>query len=194
MGVAMTSNLKWRMGFGWGATLCLAGSMALAVFASGLLRLAGVAGVIIAGIFSIFQYKKWNSKGWRQIHFRAMLAYARCAGEESAEAQQQGRQFNRANSCRNLGIAISGWDRAANVEAMVLALEQEKGDYLARLIETNAEKLLPQLSPTELSEITNQLRRFELGPELVVANIVENTFGSMEAACYALALLTREAH
>lgn len=190
----MASDLKWRMGFGWGAVVLLGGSGTLAVLANGLLRWSGVVGLIAAGAFIIFQYKKWNTKGWRQVHFRAMLAYARYAGEETVEAQQEGRPFSRVNACRKLGIAISGANRAANVEAMVLALEQEKGDYLARLLEANAEKLLPQLSATQVSELSRQLRRFELGPELVVANVVENTFGSFEAARYTLALLKRDVH
>jgi len=190
----MVSGLKWRMGFSWGAVLLFGGAIAFAVMANGLLRWLGVIGAIAVGAFIIFQYKQYNTTGWRQVHFRAMIAYARFVGEEEARADKEGRPFSRVNACRELGLAISGTDRAANVEAMVLALEQEKGNYLASLLEANAEKLLPQLSASKVLGLSNILRRFELGPQLVVANIVENSFGSLEAARYAVALLKHEAY
>jgi hypothetical protein len=76
----------------------------------------------------------------------------------------------------------------------VLALEQENGDYLVRLLEANAETLLPPLSPNHILNLANVLRRFELGPELVGAHIVEHTCGTLESARDTVALLKHEAY
>jgi hypothetical protein len=190
----MVSDLKWRMGFGWSAVLLFGGAIGLVVMTKGLPRWAGAVGIIIMGTFIVFQYKKWNTTGWRQIHFRAMLVYARCAGKESVRAKQAGEPFCRVNACRELGIAICSKNSVANVEAMVLALEEEKGNYLANLLEANAECILPKLSVNEVLKLADQLRRLEFCPELVVANVVENSFGSQEATRYAMAVLKREAH
>ncbi len=187
-------DLKWRTGFGWGVVAVIGISTAGFILTGGVLRWISLLVALVATADMIFQYKKWNTHGWRKVHFRAMLAYASVAGQEMVRAQREGRPFSRVNACRELGFLVAGRDCATNVEAMVLALEQEQGHYLANLLETHSEEVLPNASATQVSELADHLRRLELGPVLVVANIVENTFGGLEAARYAVAVLKREAH
>jgi hypothetical protein len=72
---------------------------------------------------------------------------------------------------------------------MIFALQREQGSYLAALFEKHARELLPKADVEQVSNFSNVLRRVELGPQLIVANVVENTYGSLEAARHALALL-----
>jgi len=165
----MVSDLKWRTGFGWGVVVVLAISAAGFILTRGVLRWISVLVALFAAADMIFQYKKWNTQGWRKVHFRAMLAYANVAGQETVRSQQEGRPFSRVNACRELGLLIAGRDPAANVEAMVSALEQEQGDYLANLLETHREEVLPNASATQVSELADQLRRLEKGSSPLLA-------------------------
>lgn len=119
-----------------------------------------------------------------------MLLYAAIAAKETVDAKRANREFSHVQACRELGFALTGKGREANVEAMISALQCEKGHYLAALFVRHAQKLLPKAGVEQVSNFSNVLGRVELGPQLVIANVVENTYGSLEAARYSLALLT----
>ena len=76
-GSSIVTDLKWRTGFGWGVVAVLGISAAGFILAGGVLRWISLLVVLVATADMIFQYKKWNTHGWRKVHFRAMLAYAR---------------------------------------------------------------------------------------------------------------------
>ncbi len=50
------------------------------------------------------------------------------------------------------------------------------------------------LDPKTAKLIADKIRGLEFGPQLVIGNIVENTFGGEEAARYVIALVTGKAH
>jgi len=119
-----------------------------------------------------------------------MWLYQSIAAEETVNAKRSNREFSHAQACRELGFVLTGSGRETNVEAMVSALQHEQGSYLAALFVEHAQELLPKANPEQIEEFSDVLCAFKLGPQLVVANIVENTYGRLEAARYALALLT----
>jgi hypothetical protein len=116
-----------------------------------------------------------------------------CAGkivpEETFNSKQESREYDQTRACRALALTLVGKGKEANVEAMITTLQREQGTYLATIFEKHARELLPKIDPEQISRFSDVLRKIDLRPQLVVANVVENTFGSLEAARYALALL-----
>lgn len=190
----MTSNLKYRAGFGWMGVVLIAAMIVIALVTSGVIRFAAAAATVAIFLFMAYQWRKWNKRGWHQVHFRAMLVYASTTGEEMARAESEGQPFSKVNACRTLARAMVGREREANADAMVDALVREQGSYFADLVEKHGVKASPELDAKALKTITETVRQFEFGPELVIANVVENSFGGEEAARYVMALLTKEAH
>ena len=189
----MASDLKWRMGFGWGAVLVGLSAGAAVVSFAGVTRWLGIATAVFAAAFMTYRYRKWNGRGWRQVHFRAMLAYSGITGRERAIARDSGGAFDFGHACTQLGLLLCGEDKKPVVDAMLLDLTRAQGAFLAGLVEQHAAEVLPG-SPFEFRrDVIARLRAVRFGPQLVIAYVIENTHGGAEAARYAVALVTGDA-
>jgi len=190
----MASDLKWRTGFDWGSVVLLTASVLGAGLLPGWPRVLLASVATLAALFMLAQYRKWNGSGWHSVHFRAMLAYANAAGAELARSRADGNAFDRAVACRKLALMMCDADKTPNVDAMISALQIEQGNYLASLLRRHANDLLPSADDDQIQRFLATVAQVEFGPQLVICNVVENSFGSLEAARYALALVTKEAH
>lgn len=76
---------------------------------------------------------------------------------------------------------------------MVNALEQEKGLYLIKLLQENIKYVLPNIDKIMLNNLFDIAHKLDLCPQLVIANVIENTYGPVEATKYALDILTGSA-
>jgi len=130
---------------------------------------------------------------WQPIHKKAMLAYAAVAGRQQAHAQIEGRPFDHVAACYELALLMCGQDKSENVRAMIAALVAERGAYLAILLREYAPQLLPEWTPGLLDKVCAQVSEKGVGPQLVVCNVIENTYGRLEAARYAIALIQGKA-
>lgn len=164
-----------------------------AILSEGALR--GVLAVlaVLGTLLLAFRYYQWNGSPWRRVHFRAMRVFAYLAGQEMGRSDRQGTQYDLNGVCHRLAVVLCGAegrpDRQLSVEAMMDALSLEEGEYLAKLVSQQASKLLPTLTAQQIETLVKPLRAMELCPQLVIANVIENTFGEEEAARYALAIL-----
>ncbi len=190
----MASDLKWRTGFDWGSVCILAAGSGAAVFGTGAVRWFGAVTSTLALAFMAAQFRKWNRHGWPQVHFRGMLAYSAIAGKESARSTLEGRTFDRLRACEELGRMMCGPSKSANVSAMIQELSEEHGDYLARILETTSAELHPETTTDQRQALAAKLAAVDMGPVLVIANVIENTYGPREAGKYTLALLEGKAH
>ena len=189
----MASHLKWRTGFGWGAVLVAAFAGAAALSSAGVTRWLGIATATLAVAFMIYRYRKWNGRGWRRVHFRAMLAYSGIAGREHAIARDSGRAFDFGSACTQLGLLLCGEDKKSAVDAMLMDLTSAQGAFLAGLLERHAAEALPGAPFEFRRDVIERLRAVRFGPQLVIAYVIENTHGGAEAARYAVALVTGDA-
>lgn len=186
----MASDLKWRAGFDWGSVILLLASCLVSIFASGVLRWVALAVAVLVFLFMVAQYKKWNGAGWPSLHWRGMLLYSSLAGFESGRAGAENRNFDLQAVCKQLALKMCGPGKETNVDAMIARLREERGSYLVSLLRENRRQLA--LSPARNAELERRLDSLagtELGPQLVICNIIENTYGRSEAARYALALV-----
>lgn len=189
----MNSDLKWKMGFGWGAVIILALSLCGLFFSHGVFLIISGILCFISGGYMIFQYRKWNASGWSMIHWRAMLAYATIAGMEAARAKEEFREFDIVSACRDLGLLICGTEKKDNIEIMISELAAEEGSYFSNILEETRGEILPGLDKDDFETFTEWLSRQKFGPTMVICNVVENTFGKIEAARYVLALASGKA-
>src|SRR5258706_6471897 len=189
----MASDLKWRTGFDWGVVLVAVSAAAAALSLAGMTRWLGIATTMLAAAFMIYQYRKWNGRGWRRVHFRAMLAYSSIAGREHAIARDSGRAFDLGNACTHLGLLLCGENNKRAVDAMLTNLTNVQGAFLAGLVERHAAEVLPGAPFEFRRDVISRLRGVRLCPQLVIASVIENTDGGAEAARYAVALMTGDA-
>lgn len=130
---------------------------------------------------------------WQPVHKKAMMAYAAIAGREQGRAQVEGRAFDHVAACRELALLMCGQDKAENVHAMICTLVAERGGYLATLLREHAQALHPGWTPGLLDRICAKISEKGFGPQLVICNVIENTYGRLEAARYAIALVQGKA-
>jgi hypothetical protein len=183
----VVSNLKWRLGFGWGAVGLFVLLVAVSFEPTGIVRWIALPAALVVLAFIVFQYRAWNTKGWRQVHNRAMLLYASIAGAEAGTAQRDGREFDRVHACSLLAqVLLSERPLASN--ELVLRLNNP-GEHLASIFEAHGREIVPNADAALVSKCVEYLRDLQLGPQLIVANLVDDRFGAQEAARYGLALL-----
>jgi hypothetical protein len=189
----LASDLKWRTGFGWAPVAILACALLAAWLVAGAARWLAITIALVAAAYMLYQYRKWNRRGWRQVHFRAMLAYSGISGREHAIARQSARAFDLDDACTQLGLVLCGDNNRAAVEVILRELTNRQGAFLAGLVERHAREVLPG-APFELRrDVTARLRSVRFGPQLVIAAVIENVYGGAEAARYAVALVTGDA-
>jgi hypothetical protein len=184
----MASDLKWRTGFGWEPVLVFACAVVAAVTGTGFTRWVAAAVAAWAATYVVHRYRKWNGRGWRQVHFRAMLAYSNIVRREDALARHSGRPFDVRVSCSALGLLLCGEEKVTAVDAMLKELDRYEGAFLAGLVERYGAEVLPGASAELRRDVIARLRAVRFGPELVIASVIENIHGGPEAARYAIAV------
>lgn len=130
---------------------------------------------------------------WQPVHKKAMRAFAAAAAKEHAQAQMEHREYDISNACRDLGLMMCGEDRAANVHAMISQLKEEGGLYLAGLIQEHGKDVLPGAGQDLIDRYTDHLKNSGMAPQLVICNVIENTYGREEATRYAMAVVLGDA-
>ena len=76
---------------------------------------------------------------------------------------------------------------------MISALTVERGEYFADLVEKYDAEAAPRMDTEMIHVIGDKVRRLEFCPQLVIGNLVANTFAAKEAARYVIALTRRKA-
>ena len=181
------------MGFGPGPVVILVCAGAAAALSVGLARWLAIGVMLLAGVYAGYRYRRWNAQGWRQVHFRAMLAYSGIAQREQAIGRKSGQEFDLQRACSKLGLLLCGDDNHAAVDAMLADLRRYEGAFLVGLVERHGAEVIPGARVELLRELTPRLRAVRFGPTLVIASVIENIYGGPEAARYAIAVATGDA-
>ena len=77
---------------------------------------------------------------------------------------------------------------------MICGLVAERGGYFADLVRKHAGRATQNFDLKTVHLVADKIHDLDFGPQLVIGNIVENTFGGEEAARYVIALVTEKAH
>lgn len=181
------------MGFDWGPFALAVGALLGAWLSTGLMRGVLLGAALLAAAYMGYQYWTWNRPGWRRVHYRAMLAYSGIVERERVLARQSGGRFDPASAHAQLGLLLCGEENRAAIDTMLTDLTRTKGIYLASLVERYGGEVVPGM-PFELRrDLIANLRNVPLGPQVVIAAVIENIYGGREAARYAVAVATGDA-
>jgi hypothetical protein len=183
----MVSSLYWQFGFGWYHTIIMFSCIFFTYYFKGVPRGIFLTFSVFLIIFSLCRYHHWNSTPWRRLHGRGMLLYARYAGIEKAISEKEQRSFSIEIACEAMALDMCG-GKGPQVSAMITALEKEKGLYFMHLINDYRQRIDCDISDLNLAEILKSIIDVKMCPQLVIANIIENTYGAAEAAKYVIAL------
>ncbi len=184
----MVSNLYWQFGFGWYHTIIMFSCIFFTYYLKGVPRGIFLTLSAFLIIFSLYRYYRWNNRPWRKLHGRGMLLYARYAGIEEAMSTREQRPFSVVIACTAMALDMCGVHKEPHVSTMVTALEEEKGLYFMHLINDYRQRIDCNISDLDLAEILESVIKVKMCPQLVIANIIENTYGAAEAAKYVIAL------
>ncbi len=148
-------------------------------------------------LYMIAQYYKYNSSPWRKVHFHGMIIYAGLAGDESGQAQREGRPFNHYNPCEKLAEMWLGVDEGRTVLKMLTMFDKGIQNYLTGILEENRSVVLDKVPEEKQDEAFQYMLRIvseiNLSPQVIFCKVIEKTYGSSEAARYCLALFRNQA-
>lgn len=189
----MSSSLYWRMGFGWTTVFFLVILLIGIISFKGVPKGISIALFILVSSYACYRVYSWNGSPWRRVHGRGMLVYATCAGSERATSLEENRDFSSELACYQMAIQICGANKEMEVSMMIGELSGEKGSYFANLIARFGKDVDARLTDDAIEALTDITRKIDLCPQLIIANIIENTYGQLEATRYSIAVLTGKA-
>ena len=183
-------RISWYLGFGWLSIL------AVVACAVGINRLSEpIAWVLyvpflIVALYMTVRFRLFNTQPWRRVHGRAMITYARLAGQEYDAARKDSREFDIRVPCRGLAEHLFG--RSPGDEIVALLGEGRKRYYMD-LVEAYPQAFLKGIGEDRAAAVLDGVRRdieaSELGPDICIARSIERKHSRLEAANYLQALL-----
>ena len=183
-------RISWYFGFGWLSILTV---VACAV---GINRLGGpIAWVLyvpflIVALYMTVRFRLFNTQPWRRVHGRAMITYARLAGQEYDAAKKEGREFDIKVPCRGLALHLFGKSPADEIDAL---LGEGRKRYYRDLVDAYPQAFLKGIGEDRRAAVLDGVRRdvdsSDLGPDIVIAKAIERRHSRLEAANYLHALL-----
>jgi hypothetical protein len=183
-------RISWYFGFGW---LSVATVIACAV---GINRLSGpivwvlYVPFLVVALYMTVRFRLYNTEKWRRVHGRAMLAYAKLAGREYDTARREGREFDVRVPCHGLAEQLFGSGQTAEVGAL---LGDGRKRYYRDLVDAYPQIFLKGIGEDRRDAVLDGVRRdidsSELGPDILIAKLIERKHNRLEAAIYLRALL-----
>ena len=138
--------------------------------------------LILAIIVLFVWWRHHNSDPIRSIHNKAMRIFAHYAGLEMAAAKRDGREYDVSVPCQQMALDMCGADKKENVKVMISELQDELGAYFLEILSSGYVTTTPDL--------INRASVDKMCPQLVIANIIDNTYGRETASIYVLGLFT----
>jgi hypothetical protein len=183
-------RISWYLGFGWLSILTV---VACAV---GINRLGGPIAwalyvpFLVVALYMTVRFRLFNTQPWRRVHSRAMVTYAKLAGQEYDAAKKGGREFDIKVPCRGLAEHLFGRGPGDEIDAL---LGDGRKRYYRDLVEAYPQAFLKGIGEDRRAAVLDGVRRdidaSELGPDIVIAKAIERRHDRREAANYLQALL-----
>lgn len=187
------SNLYWRFGFGYPALIFWFLIVLGVFYTNGFIFFVFLVLLIMQTGFLIKRYKDWKSIIWKQIHNRAMFVFSGIAGEESGRARAENREYSMYNACEKLILLMTNTPFATTeITDTLVDLEDVAGLYFVELLYNHLDEfqeLYPQVDDKAIEAAADVFRKITFGPQLVIAKVIENTYGAKESLRYGMALI-----
>jgi hypothetical protein len=183
-------RISWYLGFGWPSILTVVACAVGINRLSGPMAWALYVPFLTVALYMTVRFRLFSTQPWRRAHSRAMITYARLAGQEYDAARKAGREFDIKVPCRGLAGHLFGVSPVDEIEAL---LGEGRKRYYRDLVEAYPQAFLKGIGEDRAAVVLDGVRRdieaSELGPDIFIARSIERRHSRLEAAHYLQALL-----
>lgn len=183
-------RISWFLGFGWLSILTVVACGIAINRLNGPFVWVLYVPFLVVALYMTARFKLFNAQPWRRVHHRAMLTYAKLAGQEYDDAKLAGREYDIKVPCRELALQLFGTERASEIDSL---LGDGRKAYFKALVEAYPHVFVKGMAVQRhgaiLQGVQRDIQASELGPDVVIARDIERKLGRLEAANYFQALL-----
>jgi hypothetical protein len=178
------------LGFGWSSILTVVACGVGINLLTGPVAWALYVPFLLVALYMTVRFRLFNAQPWRRVHARAMIAYGRLAGQEYDSAKEGGREFDITAPCRAFAAEQLPGIGSEEIEAL---LGSGRKRYYSQLVDAYPEVFLRGIGearhPAVLESVRRDIEASDLGPDIVIAKVIERRHDRREAANYLHALL-----
>lgn len=178
------SSLYWDKGFGMPTILINVILGTVTYLSSGMIQGIILSFLILSLIFTFYRYYHWNGSPRNRVNGRAMLLFTHHSGKELYRSKNENRPYDIAKPCYRMAVDMCGNEKILEITDMIRFLSDEKGNYFAYLIKNNAKNVFPTMGNTTIQNYITMTNRIDMCPQLVIAHVLENSYGPIEATKY----------
>jgi hypothetical protein len=183
-------RIAWFLGFGWGSILTLAVCGAVINFLSGPLAWALYAPFLFVALYMTARFRLHSTQPWRRAHDRAMIDFGELAGAEHDAARRDGREYDAAVPCAGLAARLFG-EGDAGVSGHLS--DEGRKSYYRELVKefprVFLEGIAEERKKAVLDGIDRDIDASRIGPDILIARMIERKYSRAEAARYLRALM-----
>lgn len=183
-------RIAWYFGFGWVSILTVVACGVGINLLTGPVTWVLYVPFLLVALYMTVRFRLFNAQPWRRVHARAMISYARLAGQEYDAAKEGGREFDIKAPCRALAAEQLSGTGTEEIEAL---LGDGRKAYYKEVVDAYPEVFLSGIREDRhaaaLQGVRRDIEASELGPDVVIAKLIERKHDRREAANYLRALL-----
>jgi len=156
--------------------------------------------VVTLGAIKAFQWHYYRGRPWRRIHYPAMRAYASAAGSETADANNNDREFDIKNALiRLLGLMKPEWEQAQVEQFIDREIERATTYSDETLIRDAFRRSNSKANEDDLNQLMESLKQSlnvnDNGwlVRAVIAGLIENEYSTEDRGEYLMECVTGRA-
>lgn len=186
-------RIAWFLGFGWPSVITVVACGAgINLFDGPVVKVLYIPFLLVAFYMTV-RFRLFTRQPWRRAHARAMLAYGKLAEQEYEASKREGRKYEIAVPCRKLAETLFG-PESDGVSALLL--DDHRKNYYKGLATEFPQVFLEGISEKRQAKVLEGVERdidgSKLGPDILVARLIEKKVSRREAASYLRALMAGE--
>lgn len=183
-------RIAWHLGFGWPSIATVVACGIGIQFLPAPFSLVLYIPFLVVALYMSVRFRLFTRQPWRRFHARAMASFGRLAANEYEAARREGRDYDIRNPCRSLARELFGDDGGellddAGRKAYYRGLATE---FAPLFVEGVADDRRNQVA----AGIASDIEASRLGPDVLVARMIETRHSRREAANYLRALMAGE--
>lgn len=183
-------QISWFFGFGWTSVLTVVVSGVGINLLSGPVVWVLYVPFLLVATHMTARFRLYSTQPWRRVHSKAMLAFGDLAGAEYDAAKRENREYDVAVPCAGLATHLFG---EGSAEALTLLKDENRKSYYKELARDFPEVFVKGIANEKheavLAGVSRDIEASKLGPDILIARMIESRHSRSEAATYLHALL-----
>ncbi len=183
-------RISWFFGFGWTSILTVVACGIGINLLSDPVAWALYVPFLLVALYMTVRFRIYSTQPWRRVHSRAMIAFGDLAEAEYEAAKRENREYDIHIPCNGLARQLFG---DGSDVASALLLDGKRKTYYKELVKAFPEVFLSGVAEarrdTVLGGIDQDIEASKLGPDILIAKMIEQKHSRAEAANYLHALM-----